>query len=233
MFFFDGVDVNAFDDSVISASFVGNTFRDNFERGLSLNTFSSATINAVLDTNVFFGNDRGEDVNVTTPPIGVGAAMGPTGPFPTAGQFDLEIINNEEFFTRDFESFVFTNAAGVPVMLNGMPLPANSLGVFFQGNTGVDIMGDLVAQGDAELNVTLSNNSLQLGPEVIDFAIPPGDLRIGFDGLTNGFTFANSPGVDPALFLLGSQNNPSTEVGSGEAEILFNNERSFFDAQGF
>ena len=222
LFFFDGVDVNAFDDSVISASFVGNTFRDNFERGLSLNTFSSATINAVLDTNVFFGNDRGEDVNNTTPPIGVGTAMGPTGPFATAGQFDLEIINNEEFFTRDFESFVFTNAAGVPVMLNGMPLPANSLGVFFPGNTGMDIFGNIIAQGDAELNVSMSNNSLQLGPEALDFSIAPGDLTLGLDGLTNGFGFGFI-GIGPGV----------TPVGSAIAETLFDNERLFFDAQGF
>ena len=232
LFFFDGVDINAFDDSTISTSIVGNTFRDNFERGLSLNTFSSATINAVLDTNVFFGNDRGEDVNNTNPPLGVGTAAGFTGPIPEAGQFDLEIINNEEFFSRPFESLVFTNAAGVPVLLTGLPLPANSPGIPFMGNTGIDIFGNIVAQGDAELNASLSNNSLQLGPEVLDFAIAPGDLTLGLDGLTNGFDFT-FPGIDAFIPPPASQNNPSTEVGSGVAEILFNNEELFFESQGF
>lgn len=222
LFFFDGVDINAFDDSVISASIVGNTFRDNFERGLSLNTFSSATINAVLDTNVFFGNDRGEDIDNTLPPVGVGTASGPTGPFATAGDFDLEIINNEEFFSRNFETLVFVNGAGVPVMLTGMPLPANSLGIFFQGNTGMDIFGNPVAQGDAELNASLSNNSLQIGPQVLDFAIAPGDLTLGLDGLTNGFGFG-FPGIGAGV----------TQVGSGIAETLFNNEQLFFEAEGF
>ena len=222
LFFFDGVDVNALDDSTISASLVGNTFRDNFERGVSFNTFSSATINAVLDTNVFFGNDRGEDVNNTNPPVGVGTAMGFTGPIATAGEFDLELINNEEFFSRPFESLVFTNAAGVPVMLNGMPLPANSLGVFFMGNTGQDIFGNLVAQGDAELNVSMSNNSLQLGPEALDLSIPPGDFTLGLDGLTNGFGFG-FPGIGLGV----------TPVAPAIAETLFDNERLFFEAEGF
>ena len=218
LLFFDGVDINAFDDSVISASITGNVFRDNFERGLSLNTFNSATINAVLTNNTFFGNDRGEDPNITTPPIGVGTASGPTGPFPTSGGFDLEAVNNEEFYFRDFESLVFTDAGGVPVMLNGMPLAPNSFGVFFPVNTGFDIFGAPVSLGTAELNLSMSNNSLQLGADLLDFSAAPGDFRLGLDGLTNGF--------DGAAFGL-------TNVGVDLAEILVTNEELFFQTQGF
>ena len=222
LFFFDGVDINAFDDSTISTSISGNTFRDNFERGLSLNTFSTATINAVLENNVFFGNDRGEDGDNTFPPVGVGDAEGFTDGLATAGAFDLEIINNEEFFFRNFESLVFTDGGGAPVMLDGDPLPANSPGIPFPGNTGQDIFGGIVAQGTAELNASLSNNSLQLGPEVLDFAVPPGDLTLGLDGLTNGFGFGFF-GIGPGV----------TQVGTGLAETLFSNEELFFEAEGF
>jgi len=218
LFFFDGVDINAFDDSQISATIGGNVFRDNFERGLSLNTFNSATINAVLTNNVFFGNDRGEDVNNTLPPIGVGTASGPTPAIAESGQFDLEAINNEEFFFRPFETLVFTNAAGVPVMLNGMPLPANTIGNFFPGNVGVDINGFQTSLGTAELNLSMSSNSLQLGPEFLDFSVAPGDFTLGLDGLTNGF--------GPGFFGI-------TDVGLGLAEILVTNEELFFGTQGF
>jgi len=218
LFFFDGVDINAFDDSTISTSITGNVFRDNFERGLSLNTFNSATINAVLTNNTFFGNDRGEDANNTFPPIGVGMASGFTGPLATSGAFDLEAVNNEEFYFRAFETSVFTDMAGMPVMLNGMALPANSVGVFFPGNTGFDIFGAPVSLGTAELNLSLSNNSLQLGADLLDFSVAPGDFTLGLDGLTNGFA-----GGIPNI----------TDVGAALAEILVTNEELFFQTQGF
>ena len=107
-------------------------------------------------------------------------------------------------------------------MLDGDPLPANSPGIPFQGNTGQDIFGGIVAQGTAELNASLSNNSLQLGPEVLDFSIAPGDLTLGLDGLTNGFG-PGFLGIGPGV----------TQVGTGLAETLFSNEELFFEAEGF
>jgi len=218
LFFFDAVDINAFDESTISASITGNVFRDNFERGLSLNTFNSATINAVLTNNTFFGNDRGQDANSTSPPVGVGTAAGSTGPISTSGVFSLEAVNNEEFYFRNFETLVFTDQAGMPVMLNGMPLPADTPGVFFPGNTGLDIFGAPVALGTADLNLSLSNNSLQLGADLLDFSVAPGEFTLGLDGLTNGFA-GGLPGI--------------TDVGTELAEILITNEELFFQTQGF
>ena len=99
-----------------------------------------------------------------------------------------------------------------------MPLPADSLGVFFPGNIGVDIFGAPVALGTAELNLSLANNSLQLGADLLDFSAPPGDFTLGLDGLTNGFE-GGIPGI--------------TDVGSAFAEILLTNEELFFQTQGF
>lgn len=213
--YFDGVNIDAFNDSVISAEISGNTFRGNFERGLSLNTFHSATINAVLTNNTFFGNDIGE-ATVTGPPAGVGTESGPVGEVVTSGSFSFEAINNEEFFFRNFEIAVFLDGMGVPTQPDGTPLPADSPGVPLGVNDG-DIFGTPIALGTAELNLSMSNNSLQLGAELLDFAVAPGDFTIGLDGVTNGI----GP-IIPGL----------TNVGPALGEILLTNEELFFQAQG-
>ncbi|MFT5300055.1 MAG: hypothetical protein ACI814_000829 [Mariniblastus sp.] len=216
LFFFDGVDINAFDDSTISARIRGNTFTDNFERGLSLNTFNTATINALVDTNVFFGNDRGTDSDATTPIIAAGQTGGALN---TAGEFSFEAINNEEYYFRSYESPILLNGAGVPITTGGVVIAAPGLGVFFPGNTGFDIFGNVVSQGTADLNLAMSNNSLQLPiPDLQDFAVGGGDFTLGLDGLTNGFG-GGFPGI--------------SDVGFGFAETLINSEESFFGTEGF
>ena len=62
--FFDGINIDAFEASTISARISGNLFQDNLERGLSLNTFDDATINAIVSGNGFANNDRGSDSDI-------------------------------------------------------------------------------------------------------------------------------------------------------------------------
>ncbi len=192
--FFDGVNIDAHDQSKISMEITGNLFQDNFERGLSLNTFNSAEINAVVENNVFFGNDRGEDADSFLPPIGVGAASGGGGALVESGVFDFEAVNNEEFYFRDYEFLVFFDGTGTPVNLDGSALPADSFGIFFPGNVGVDVFGNAVALGTASMNVSMSSNAFQLGVDLLDFSAVPGDFTLGLDGATNGFT-GGFPGI--------------------------------------
>ncbi len=76
LFYYDGLNIDAFDDATISTNIVSNFFVDNFERGVSLNTYNSATINAFMDNNTFFGNDRGSE-DFTLPRLGTGVFEGP------------------------------------------------------------------------------------------------------------------------------------------------------------
>ncbi len=194
-------------------------FTDNFERGLSLNTFSSATINAVVTGNSFFGNDRGEDADSTQPPIGTGTASGPTGAIAESGFADFEAINNEEFYFRDYETLILiAGDDGTPIDLAGADLPGNTIGFFFPGNTGLDIFGNPVALGVARLNLSMSSNALQLGPDLQDFSVAPGDFTLGLDGLTNGFT-GGIPGISDVAF-------PATDA-------LIDAEEGFFTGQNF
>ena len=220
LFYYDGININAFDASQISTNITGNIFLDNFERGLSLNTFNTATINAFMANNTFFGNDRGNDTTVTNPPIGTGTAAGFTGPIPTAGFADFEAINNEEYLDRNYETLILINGTtGAPIDLAGMPLPANTFGFGFSllDNVGTDLFGP-IALGTADLNLSMSNNALQLGPDFQNFAAPGGDFTLGLDGLTNGFG-PGFPGV--------------TDVGFGNAITLIGNEAAFFQSEGF
>ncbi len=216
LLFWDGARIAAFDQSTISARIDANTFRDNFERGLSLNTYGSATINAVMDGNVFFGNDRGEDADNTFPPI----ATSTTPPaLPDSGFFDFEAINNEEFRFRDYESLVLIALDdGALIDLAGMDLPANTVGIFYPGNVGFDVFGNPVALGTANLNLGMSSNSFQLDVDLQDFAVPPGDFRLGLDGVTNGF-------VGPFFGV--------TDVPFPFAELNVLAEEGFFAAEGF
>lgn len=60
--FHDGLEINAFGTSTISARIEGNNFVNNYELGLNINTFDSGTINASINNNAF-ANDIGEDSN--------------------------------------------------------------------------------------------------------------------------------------------------------------------------
>ncbi|MEM9944308.1 MAG: hypothetical protein AAF939_22330, partial [Planctomycetota bacterium] len=74
------------------------------------------------------------------------------------------------------------------------------------------------AQGVASMNLSMGNNSLQLGPDIQDFSNAPGDFQLGLDGLSNGFANA-FPGVSVAPF----------SVAFG----LVGNEEAFFGTRGF
>ncbi len=217
LLFWDGVNVDAFDQSKISLRINNNQFFDNFERGLSLNTFNSATINASMIDNVFFGNDRGEDVDNTLPPIGTGIFAN-TPALTDSGIFSFEAINNEEFYFRDYESLVLIDITGALVDTAGMALPADTLGVFFPGNTGINLAMNPVADGVATMNLDMSSNSFQLGVDLIDFSVPPGDFQLGLDGATNGF-------IPPV--------GNTTTVGFGTAEASILAEELFFFGNGF
>jgi hypothetical protein len=216
--FFDGVRIRAYDQSTLSANIFQNTFVDNFERGLRLNTFNRAVINASMRNNVFFGNDRGEDIDNTVPDLGTGVFEN-DAPLADSGLFDFEAVNNAEFYIRAHESPILLNGAGVPIDLAGNPLPADTLGFFFPGNTGFDIFGNPVALGAAQLNLSMSSNSLQLPPpDLRDFSVAPGDFTLGLDGFTNGFT-----NVFPGI----------TSVPLNFADLLIQNETNFFNLNGF
>ena len=209
--FFDGINIDAFDVSTISARITGNEFRENLERGLSLNTFADATINAIVSGNGFFGNDRGEDANAMTPLLSVGGnQMG----LQTSAASDLEVINNEEFFFRPHETPVFTlqtnefdmsgnqdlfDPLGVDDMGNvvGAILEDMAGGVFIPGNTGMDIFGNPIPVGQATINFVDLNNGFQLGTDLQNFAFDPvamatdpTALTVGDFGLTDGLISA-------------------------------------------
>ena len=217
LFFWDGVNINAFDQSKISTRITNNQFIDNFERGLSLNTFNSATINASMIDNVFFGNDRGEDIDNTLPAIGTGIFAN-TPALIDSNIFSFEAINNEEFYFRDYESLVLIDITGALVDTAGMALPADTIGVFFPGNVGVNLAGNPVADGVATMNLDMSSNSFQLAVDLIDFSVPPGDFQLGLDGATNGFT---------------APVGNTTTVGFGSADAFILAEELFFFGNGF
>ena len=220
--YYDGLNINAFDASKISARISGNTFLDNFERGMSLNTFNTATINALVENNTFFGNDRGNDTVVTNPPVGTGTAAGFVGAIGTLAVADFEAINNEEYYDRNYESLILIAFDdGAPIDLTGTDLPADTpglrLGFSLLDNIGADLFGP-IALGTAQLNLSMSNNALQLGPELADLSVPGGDFQLGLDGLTNGF---------------GGGFFGITDVAFPNAGFLINNEESFFGLEGF
>lgn len=216
--YFDGVRIHAYDQSTLSANIFQNTFRDNFERGLRINTFSRAIINASMRNNVFFGNDRGEDIDNEIPAIGTGV-FDTNLPLADSGIFDFEAINNAEFYVRAHEYQILTDLTGQPIDLAGNALPADTLGVFYPLNTGFDIRGNVVAIGAAQLNLSMTSNSLQLPPpDLRDFSQAPGDFTLGLDGATNGFT-GPIGGI--------------TSVPLTAADVLIQSETTFFDAFGF
>ncbi len=90
----------------VDSIYQGNFFVDNFERGVSLNTYNSATINAFMDNNTFFGNDRGSE-DFTLPRLGTGVFEGPRTALNTAGQFAIEAINkrHDEHLDQDTRRF--------------------------------------------------------------------------------------------------------------------------------
>ena len=65
-FFHDGLSIIAADISTITARITNNAMLNNFEKGLTLRTLNSGTINATLDGNRF-ANDIGFD-NTPSPP---------------------------------------------------------------------------------------------------------------------------------------------------------------------
>ena len=190
LLFYDGVNIDAFDQSTVSVRFNGNIFRDNFERGVSLNTFNRATINASVIGNTFFGNDRGEDGDNVTPLVANGDVQIPVG---DSGIFDFEAINNEEYYARPYETTVFLNAAGAVSDFAGMALPAGVNGFPFpvfgnpNFNDGTNVFNTPVAIGRADINLAMGSNAFQLGPDFLDLSGVPGEFNLGLDGLTNGF----------------------------------------------
>ena len=64
LFFFDGVEAVGFDNSQISLRFNANELVNNYELGLDLQTFGTATINASINFNNF-ANDIGQDADAT------------------------------------------------------------------------------------------------------------------------------------------------------------------------
>ncbi len=63
--FFNGFELNAFDNSQVSLRMNANTFVNNYELGVELNTFGTATINGSINFNNF-ANDIGQDADATT-----------------------------------------------------------------------------------------------------------------------------------------------------------------------
>jgi hypothetical protein len=187
--FFDGINIDAFEDSTISARIMANTFTDNFERALSLNTYQRATINALVANNAFVGNDRGAATGVQTPVTAVGQERMNLQPQFFVGDADVEVVNNEEYLIRFFEKPVFTVIGGDddgelfdPV--TGMVIEGDGApGVAIPGNTGFDILGNPVPVGTADINVAFLDNGFQHGVDALDFAInDPGRLALGGEG---------------------------------------------------
>ena len=167
LLFQDAVRINAFGNSRISARIINNLFQDNFERGLAIDTYESATINALINNNAFDGNDRGEDGDNNIP--------GTTTNLDDSLITDFEAINNEEFFLRAYESGVVLDEGGTPIDLDDDDVP--DFGVL-----------DDIPPGFASMCIDMSNNVFALGVIIADFSSAPGDFRLGLDGATNGFT---------------------------------------------
>ena len=232
LLFFDGINIDAFDESQISARIVGNLIQDNFEAGLSINTFQGATINALVEANAFDGNDRGQAA-VLSPLLAVG---GPQGGVPgIGGSFSVELINNEEFFFRPFESPVFTIQDGT--MNDGQLLDVTMLpmqvplmmgaGTAIPGNVGgIDVNGAAVPFGTATLNVVLNNNAIDLGVLAGDFSVPPGLFSLGLAGSNAGF--ATTPPVMPP-----NMSVPPALTTLGAVDALIQADEADFQLRGF
>jgi hypothetical protein len=167
LLYYDAVRINAFDDSRISTRIVNNLFQDNFERGLSLDTYQSATLIASITNNAFDGNDRGQDPDNNAP----GSDVNLDDDLIT----DFEAVNNEEFFLRAYESPFVLDDGGDPIDINDDDLP------------DFEVLDD-VPVGFATMCIDMSNNVFALGVVIEDLSAAPGDFRLGLDGATNGFT---------------------------------------------
>ena len=192
LFFVDAVKINAFSNSRVTASIATNLFRDNFERGLALETYDGATINASVISNRFINNDRGEDGNNLEPNT--------NNQLVDSGIFDFEAINNEEAFLRAYENPFGLNAAGNIIDADG------------DGVADV-LRSQLVSPGSADLCLNVSNNLFELGTNLQDFS-SLGNFRLGLDGsstiepgdipgsvTTGGFGFCDQLiSIDEALF---------------------------------
>ena len=218
LLFYDGVKVNAFDQSIVSASFVNNLFQDNFERGLGLNTFNSATINASLVNNVFDGNDRGEDGDNQT----VNNNPDLEADFNAidlldSDIFDFEAINNEEFNLRPHELLLVADGDGDPIDLDEDDIADATI---FDG----------LAPGFANMCIGMSNNVFALSVDIADFSQAPGDLQLGLDGATNGFTGAPFPFFRS---FFAPQPDAATLTNFNVCSQLIANEELFFEGNGF
>ena len=107
--FFTAVRVTANDNSLISLRFDGNSLLNNYDPGLELNTFGTATINASINNNVF-ANDIGEDSDFPA--------------FTFSFQTDFTVNNNDlgtmclDLSTNSFLSNPFFNSpSGNPLRL--------------------------------------------------------------------------------------------------------------------
>lgn len=203
LLFFDGVNIDAREDSTISARITNNLFQDNFERGLNLNTFQRATLNALVANNGFVGNDRGDDVDLL--PLPTVNGQNRVGVVPgVVSTFDIEAINNEEYYFRPWESPVYVQTGDVDggpgdgdlIDPNnpGVDPADGSPGFFIPGNVGTDFFGNPVPFGTALMNVCFVDNGVQNGVDIRDFSVPPGELNLAAEGTNAGFTgFGTSP----------------------------------------
>jgi hypothetical protein len=221
--FFDGINIDAFEASTISARITGNSFQDNLERGLSLNTFGDATLNAIVIGNGFSGNDRGVDSDINFPGTDMSIPINSI-----AGVADFEAINNEEFYFRIHETTVFTLAdqddppidgatnggrfdpTFVDDMGNlvGMVLGADDPSVMIPRNMGEDIFGNPIPIGQARMNLVITGNGFQLGTDIQNFAFDPAAMMVDLTALTLG-DFALTDGlIDTDEMLFNTRFNP-------------------------
>ena len=163
LYFVDAVKINAFDFSRVTSSISNNLFQDNFERGLALETYQGAELNARIVNNAFNNNDRGEDANNDVP--------NSTLALTDSGIFDFEAINNEEFFLRDYENPFGLDDTGTIIDDNDDDLPDINRNTFINA-------------GAANMCIDLSNNLFQLNTNIIDFSTF-GNFQLGLDGTTN------------------------------------------------
>ena len=116
------------------------------------------------------------------------------GPNPFGGAFDIELVNNEEFFFRDFETTVFTIQGGpnngqladpltAGLLIDTMGVMDGDPGIAIPGNIGgVDFLGNPVPLGEANLNVAINNNAIDLLILAEDFSVPAGEFTLGLEG---------------------------------------------------
>jgi|GEM_PF-853445 len=206
LLFQDAVRINAFGDSRISARIINNLFQDNFERGLSIDTYQSATINALITDNAFDGNDRGQDPDNNIP----GTDLNLDDDLIT----DFEAVNNEEFFLRAYESPFVLDNGGDPIDIDDDDVP--DIGVF-----------DNIPTGFASMCIDMSNNVFALGVVIEDLSAAPGDFQLGLDGATNGFTQNDLGLFNPFV------SSTPTPANFGLCEQLISTEELFFAARGF